>query len=86
MNSLEPVYLNRDAYANKRTCVAPMSIIRRVGKAAKNILPAFPGFAQGIRDNFRISARDSQLSLRLPGAPGVRVTEANRSLNKPEEQ
>lgn len=56
MNSLEPVYLNGDACANKRTCVTPMSIIRWVGKAAKNIPPAFPGFAQGIRDNFRISA------------------------------
>jgi hypothetical protein len=63
-----------------------MPIIRRVGKAAKNIPPAFLGFARGIRHNFRISAGSPGHPLRLPGAAGVRVTEANRSLNKPEEQ
>lgn len=56
INSLGFVYLNGDACANKRMCVAPMSIIRQVGKAAKNIPLAFPGFARGIWDNFRISA------------------------------
>lgn len=73
----------RDVYR----CAAPMSIIRRVGKAAKNIPPAFPGFARGIRDNFRISAGFPAIPAAFPGrSRRVRVTEANRSLNKPEEQ
>lgn len=70
MNLFEHIYLNKDTCANKRTlCVAPMSIIRRVGKAAKNIPPAFPGFARGIRDNFRISAGSPGYPCTLPGLP-----------------
>lgn len=42
---------------------------RRVGKAAKNIPPAFPGFARGIRDNFRISAGFPAIPAAFPGLP-----------------